>query len=334
MFVSHKHADKQIADIISAFISTHSGGRIEVFQSSSPWTNAPKIGRNLNQELRKALWTTRALILVYTTPDSDWNYCMYECGVASHPESTDSKLIVFQCGASVPALFAEQVNVDARNFTDIQKFTNEFLTDPEFLPGYGGALTKFAANSPQVINAASDLSQKLLKPGILPPDKVAPEDEWPAYPFIQFELSEADVAQISSSGARKRSRKAAEIVESKCLIRKADKYAEQLFGMPSFPPGMKLKQLEAMWRERHPKSESKWLQALSEQIIDGAMWRFPSPVWEFMQGVNDGAWYAPMINRVRKIPSQLCFQFDIYFHKFNGDPGKYINLPAQFSNRA
>ena len=33
LFISHKHTDKRIADILSNFISTYSGGRVAVFQS-------------------------------------------------------------------------------------------------------------------------------------------------------------------------------------------------------------------------------------------------------------------------------------------------------------
>jgi hypothetical protein len=289
LFISHKHGDKKIADVISNFVKMQSGGRVEVHQSSSPWANAPKIGRNLNQELRKALWRARALILIYTNPDHDWNYCMWECGVASHPESADSKLIVFQCAGTVPNLFAEQVNVNTRNLVDIQKFTNEFLTDPTFFPGFDGPITKFHPNGPEVASAAAELSQKLLQPGILPPEKIDPDDEWPAYPFIQFELNQNEVDRIRKSGARERKQTATEIIQTECLIRKADKYAEQLFGVPSFSAGMKFKELEDIWIEKHPNSKSKWVDGLSAQILDGVMWRFPTATWQVMQGVNDDA---------------------------------------------
>ena len=44
-FISHKHADKDIADVIGWFITMSTGGRVTVFQSSSPWADAPKVGR-------------------------------------------------------------------------------------------------------------------------------------------------------------------------------------------------------------------------------------------------------------------------------------------------
>jgi hypothetical protein len=159
-FISHKHADSNIADVIRSFITMSTGGRVTVFQSSSAWADSPKVGRNLNKQLRETLWKTSVVILVYTAPDQDWNYCMWECGVASHPQSPDTKIILFQCAGSSPSLFSEQVNVNVRNLVDIQKFTDELLTAPDFFPGFGGPITEFQSHGQEVASAAADFYQK------------------------------------------------------------------------------------------------------------------------------------------------------------------------------
>lgn len=197
-FISHKHADSKIADVIKSFATMYSGGRIKVFQSSSSWADAPKVGRNLNKQLREALWKASVVILVYTSPEQEWNYCMWKCGVASHPQSPDTKLILFQCTGSSPALFSEQVNVNVKNLVDIQKFTNELLTDQNFFPELGEAVTQFQPSGQDVASAAADFSQKLQP--VLPPEKEDPSEDWPAYPYLQFELSMQDI-----EGFKKRS---------------------------------------------------------------------------------------------------------------------------------
>jgi hypothetical protein len=319
LFISHKHVDKKIADVISSFITMHSGGRVNIYQSSSPWTDAPKVGRNLNKELRETLWSTNVLILVYTTTDHDWSYCMWECGVASHPQSPDTKIILFQCGSNSPAVFTEQVNVNMRDLVDIQKFTNELLTSPDFFPGFSAAVTKFKSNGREVASAAADLFQQL-EPA-LPPEKVDPSTEWPAYPFLQLELGFQHLEQVRKLDPKERSRKGNEIVKKECLISATDKYCEQLFGVLSFSNDMTLKQLADSWTERFPHSQSKWIQALCNQVRAGAMWNFPTASWDVMQGFNDSIWRAPVLSRVRKIPSRQCMQFDIYFFKFDVDAG-------------
>lgn len=334
LFISHKHIDSNIADVIRSFVTMHSGGRISVFQSSSPWADAPKVGRNLNKQLREALWETSVVILVYTIPDQDWSYCMWECGVASHPQSPDTKIILFQCAGGSPMLFAEQVNVNARDLVDIQKFVDEFLTSPDFFPAFQGPITKFVPHGQEVASAAADFYQKI-KP-VLPPEKEDPSIEWPAYPFLQLELGISHVDRINNLETHERAKSAYKILQQECVISTADKYCEQLFGVPSFPCGMTLKKLIETWRESHPDSESKWVRALCSQILAGVMWKFPPTSWELMQGLSDSVWHAPVLNRVRKLPGRHCMQFDIYFYKFGikaGEKSFRINIPETAGQR-
>jgi hypothetical protein len=309
VFISHKHVDNKIAEVIRSFITMQSGGRVSVFQSSSPWADAPKIGRNLNKQLIDTLWHTSILILVYTTAEQDWSYCMWESGVALHPQSPDTKIILFQCANTSPLVFADQVNVNARNLVDIQKFTNEFLTAPDFFPGSDEPITKFLPNGQEVASAAADLFQKLTP--VLPIEE--PPIEWPAYPFLQFELELGYANSIRNLIAEDRSK----LVQQECFIVGADKHCEQLFGVPSFPSGMTFKQLADNWTAKHSESQSRWVEALSIQISAGAMWEFPPTIWEYMQGFGNGASYAPVLTRVRKMPGRGCMQFDVYFYKFD-----------------
>ncbi|MGH3673669.1 MAG: TIR domain-containing protein, partial [Pseudonocardiaceae bacterium] len=81
LFISHRHDDRAIADVLRRFIEARTGGRIRVFQSSSPSAKGPKQGENLTAELRRALWHASVVVLIYSTRDQDWSYCMWECGV-------------------------------------------------------------------------------------------------------------------------------------------------------------------------------------------------------------------------------------------------------------
>lgn len=332
LFISHKHVDEKIADEIRAFVTMHSGGRVDVYQSSSKWADAPKVGRNLNKQLRETLWNTGVLILVYTSAEHDWSYCMWECGVASHPQSPDTKIILFQCAGSSPAVFTEQVNVNMRNAADIQKFTNEFLTSTDFFPGTQGAVTRFKANGREVIDAANDFFKKLEL--VLPPDKIEPSTEWPAYPFLQLELSAQHIDQIRRLEPKERNQKSNEIIKKECVVSAVDKYCEQLFGVLSFSSEMTFKQLADDWMERFPHSESRWIEALCNQIKAGATWNFPTTSWDLMQGFSDNIWRAPVLTRVRSIPSRKCTQFDVYFFKFDVNAGAdSFNIPIPRSTK-
>src|SRR5215510_8939672 len=98
LFISHKHSDSQIAQVFGNFIEARSNGTVKVHLSSSPDFQGPKYGPSLNAQLRKALWETDVLLLIYTSADLDWQYCMWECGVATRADSPNTNIIVVQCG--------------------------------------------------------------------------------------------------------------------------------------------------------------------------------------------------------------------------------------------
>src|SRR5947209_8089255 len=160
VFISHKHTDHTIARVIAQFVTDKSRGDISVHLSSDADFEGPRFGPGLNAQLRQTLWTTDALLLIYTSDDQDWSYCMWECGLAQHPQSPDTNIIIFQCSDDVPKPFADDLRMDARNLEHIKRFTNQFYTDPNFFPRRGAAL---APNiKPTTIETdAKDLFDKL-----------------------------------------------------------------------------------------------------------------------------------------------------------------------------
>ena len=112
IFISHKHSDSKIAQVLAGFLEEKSNGLVKVHLSSSPNFDGPRFGPSLNAQLRQALWTTDVLILVYTSADQDWSYCMWECGVASDSHSPETTIVVFQCGPDIPAPFQDVLRVN------------------------------------------------------------------------------------------------------------------------------------------------------------------------------------------------------------------------------
>jgi hypothetical protein len=246
---------------------------------------------------------------------------MWECGVASHPQSPDSKIILFECGQSTPALFSEQVNINVRSLVDVQRFTDAFLTDPDFFPDFQGPITQLQAHGREVAEAAADLFQRLFP--LLPPEKEDPSEEWPAWPFLRLEIGQDQVKRICGSQAEERLKLTRAIISEECLVREGDKVAGQLFGFPTFQSDLKFGRIIERWKEVKPDSKSAWVDALCNQIMDGVQWNFPRVTWELMQGVDNENWYAPILSKVRRIPAQQCMQFDVYFYKLNVDSEKH-----------
>jgi hypothetical protein len=67
LFISHKRCDRKIADLVSGFVRTITGGGVDVYQSSNPDFEGPRVGKDLSKELEEALWRAGIVVLIYTS---------------------------------------------------------------------------------------------------------------------------------------------------------------------------------------------------------------------------------------------------------------------------
>jgi hypothetical protein len=325
LFISHRHADRAIADVIRDFVTYRSSGNVDVYQSSSSDAQAPKIGRNINQELRAALRKAQVLLLVYTSQERDWDYCMWECGFAVSDETEETRIVVLQCGRHLPRIFADQLAVDLRDPEKVRRFVNEFLTDPGFVPGREQPLTGFQPNDAGVIRAADSLFENLL--AVLGPDEDDQAEEWPAVPFVRLELSPAHVRQITDEpDGDKAAALATELLRDAAVLG-SDREAAALFGRPT------LRLDEPFGKLLHERDRGEeppdWLTSLAHQVSRATHWKFPSVKWGLMRSANenDATWYSPVLTHVRRSPD-TAMQFDIHFHRFACEAGSSaIELP-------
>jgi hypothetical protein len=322
LFISHRHGDRAIADVVRRFVTDRSGGRIAVFQSSSAQAESPRIGRELQRELKEHLWAAGVVILVFTSSDEDWSYCMWECGVATHPASPETKIVVLQCGPQAPTVYADAVRVNAQDPAGIQKFANEFLTSSDFFPDHGEAVAPgFAVNGDEVQLAATQLHEALLE--VVPTD---PEDgeDWATVPFLRLQLTYAEVDGIRKLAPAEGARTVLEAAR----VNEIDAEAKRLFGLGRVDQFAPLSQLIEAWRQGRPDESTKWIDELSEQIRVGSHWRLPRLGWQLLKSVNnaDQARYSPVLSRIRSVPRQRCHQFDVYFNKFDTDDDGAVRI--------
>lgn len=316
LFISHKHSDSKIAQVIAAFIEERSGGRVKVYLSSNPDFQGPKFGNALNSQLRKTLWKTDVLILVYTSPDQDWSYCMWECGCATHPQSPDTRIIVFQCGPDVPSPFQDALRVNVRIYDDIKRFADQFLRDPDFFPRLNSAITPSLKN-PYVENAATELHKNIEK--VLPPIDDGLVEEWPAWPYLRIELPRSDVDKIEQASENERVKLSHQIVKDYAIVVDSDARAAQLFGRAGFPNMIKFETLLKDWKEKYPNADATWFESCCEQIMMGGRRGFPIIRWTPVKEIGGDSDFTPVLSRIRRVPFGGSVQFDIYFYNLS-DP--------------
>lgn len=320
LFISHRHADRPIADAVRSFVTDRSGGRIAVFQSSSAQADNARVGRELQRELKEALWAAGVVVLVYTSPEEDWSYCMWECGVATHPASPETKIVVLQCGPQAPPVYNDAVRVNAQDLTGIQRFTSEFLTSADFFPDYGEPLAPgFSPNGEQVQQAAGQLHAALRE--LIVQDE---GEDWATVPFLRLVLTFAEVDSIRKLAPQEAARTALDAAR----VAEIDGEAKRLFGMGRVETFAPFRQLVDAWQQARPDGSTSWIDDLAEQLREGSNWRLPRYSWQLLESVDhaDHAKYAAILSRVRSVPRHRCHEFDIYFSKFETDPAGAVRV--------
>ena len=77
VFVSHKHDDHALAETVKKTLEGLSGRRIDCFVSGSDLS----AGSDWNAEIRSQLAKSHMLILLFTEPSRNWDWCLYEAGL-------------------------------------------------------------------------------------------------------------------------------------------------------------------------------------------------------------------------------------------------------------
>lgn len=319
LFISHKHAptDMEIARVIGDFAEAKSGARVKVHLSSSREFEGPRFGKSLNAELRAVLWKTDVLVLVYTAADQDWQYCMWECGVATDSQSPNTRIIVFQCGNDVPTPLQDLVRVNVRDRDQVKGFARQFLKEPGFFPSLEGRALSPDLRDQLVEDAGDDLVKQLEK--VVPPIDEGLVAEWPAWPYLRIELPKAKVREVEQAAESERAALTQQIVREHAVVADSDARAAQLFGQAGFPPQMKFELLLRIWKDRYPDADATWFDSCCEQIMTGAGRGFPVIRWTPLREVGGDREFTPVLSRVRRAPLGQSVYFDLYFYNLS-DP--------------
>lgn len=327
LFLSHKHTsrDKNIADALATFFGDWGEDKIEIVQTSSEGRGLP-IGKHLNQSLLRALWATEVFVLVYTEPDEDWAYCMWEAGAAIDPDKPGkTRVVVITCCGQKPDVFKDIIVVDARKEAEILNLTSQFLTTKDFFPSRSKPISGHTSNSEHIKNRARSLYEEL-KPK-LPPVEVDPPSSWPTWPWMSLELSEEARSRLQEQTQESgESPEALELARAECLIHSADEYAARLFNKRTLEGFSSLAELMEDWRRNLPDQRDTWIDCLSRQIVKVANDAYLDPDWQLLCDFEEERWYVPVIFRVYEVPAEQCQRCDLYFLRVDLDDSQEVAM--------
>lgn len=304
LFISHKHDDKDIAKEVAEFVRTITGGSVDVFLSSDPDFEGPRVGKPLNQELKDALWRAGVVILIYTSQDKDWSYCMWECGLADDANSPDTKVVVLQCLPDKPQVFEGGVRVTAWDEDSLVNLSYRFL-EPDFFPRADRQVTglKEAELKKRALQLHADLAE------VIPTE---PPENWSTWAFMRLELARESVEALHAAPEGSRLDAAHELLLSEATVADASSGLAQLFGRVDVSPKTPFKDLVDQWTESYPDRDPGWVRVLAGQVLEGSRKRTPkvsswAPFRE-VEGTNES---VVGVGRVKK--DGTTFQFDCTF---------------------
>ena len=77
VFISHKHEDHALAIAVKEALEGLQPGRVDCFVSGVDIT----AGMDWRREIRSALGQSHLLVLLFTAPSKNWDWCLYEAGL-------------------------------------------------------------------------------------------------------------------------------------------------------------------------------------------------------------------------------------------------------------
>jgi hypothetical protein len=90
-----------------------------------------------------------------------------------------------------------------------------------------------------------------------------------------------------------------------------------MFGMTSFTPGMTFGELLNHWRGLRPEAPSEWFDDLRAQVIQAAGQKIPTLHWRQIEEADGLQRFAPVVTRVRKVPTRERLEFDVTLIPFD-----------------
>lgn len=307
-FISHRHVDWDIANALRKWIYKATNNGVSVYQSSSG-ANAPLTGDPLNESLRQELYESSVVLCPFTGHGPDWSWCMWECGLATHPLRADTRVVVLQFSEDYPSPYGHLVRIDARDERDITKFVTDLLTDRGFVPGHDRALTGLPPDDPAIHERATELFEALRKAG--PPE---PREIWESWSVLALEFDLADV-EAATAAELQPARESAICTllkdPTKCYVVEGRRLARNMFGMSAFPERKPFAELYKEWDEDNPGAR-QWLDSVAKQIALSARRRTPATDWVVVEGATSQL-SIPVLCWTVRDPAARTIQFHVYF---------------------
>jgi hypothetical protein len=322
IFISHKHDDHAIASVFNKHFQLWNVPQEQIFQSSD-YRTSTVIGEPLKAQLKQALAEAKLVLLIYTAPDKDWEFCLWECGVATDPvDETPTRVALYQAGGQSSRVFQDDV-VFKLDADDIAKFVTQFHKVKGFFKT--GEAFNPSVTADILETRSKDLYDALLEHRV--PGKTEERYRWDRFTLRvpadkAKEVKEFNRTASSDSSEKKAAHEnAIQSLEDNAEVVDAFGQALLHFGYTASAKTLNLAKLIKRWRESiagDSDTPQGWIRELCEEMNRSIQDRPAQPSWELMRSsLYPGWWFYPILNHARAL-ADGSFEFDVYMYRLPG----------------
>jgi hypothetical protein len=313
VFISHRHDDVEIVNVISDHLKEWGVDKDSIFQSTDP-SNGLTPGNNIKDELEEKLTKVNLLLLIYTDNNADWSYCMWECGIAQGKSTVPTRTVVFQCTSDEPTVFQNELRIDVRSLIEIQRFVETFHKQADFIPGNENSNGLYPDISDEIMLKRSERFFGELNE-VVPPGTFSSRHMWD---FIRLRLDSSNVTNIENEGNKEKKlliiKEHLEILEPKYpTVGGSVDTAIKQFGFVGYTKELKMHSIIDRWIEEDSTGNDAWVYNIYEAIYQSLTNSQSVPLGNIMKSVriNVDWWFLPVITRMRSY-SDNSREFDLY----------------------
>ena len=307
-FISHRHDDYQLADIVRKHLVDWGVEDEDIFQSSHSEGGA-RIGEPLSQQLREKLREAKVVVLLYTFGDANWAYCMWESGVATNPSKLDTRIVVLQCTPDILGPFESDVVVRVDE-NEIHRLAHQVHRVDDFWPGLPALRSAITdgALSDRAARLYSDLREAV------PKRRAEQIRRWDSFALRIDRMAAERAIQLTDDDEHE----LCLFFKKHCVVVDAFGEAMRHFGYQDFQEGLTLEHLATRWTKATRKldeSSDDWLGLLCRQLWRAANNMASENIWKLMRSGREGTnwWLHLPVNLVTINPdSSMDFHIAIY----------------------
>jgi TIR domain len=125
VFISHKHEDHALAVVLKKAIQSLNKDLIDCFVSGVDIT----AGRDWRREIRSALARSHILLLLFTAPSKNWDWCLFETGLYTRFDRSEIRSVIclFNPVAASPSPLADLQGVPVSNCSALADYPSQRL---------------------------------------------------------------------------------------------------------------------------------------------------------------------------------------------------------------